>query len=644
MKELSLISLTLKNFKGIKDLAIPINGGPTNIFGANATGKTTINDAFRWLLFDKDSSDRSDFEIKTLDKSGNVIHGLEHTVIAKLGISGVTETLQKTYKELWRKRRGDVDSTFTGHETTYSINDVPMKKLDFQKEITSIIDEQTFKMITDPYYFSLGIHWQDRRELVMKITGDIEDTHVVNSKPELSNLNLEGKSIEDFRLSVAAKRKKLNAELKSIPTRIDECNNSINREYNFDEIKLELLECQRELEEVEGIISTPPAVNPDVEKKRERIKEISQEIFNLENLHNESHREECQKFLDAVNRKSDHASDEKRKIMQVQSVKSNIQTDLLTIRNNIKCLQDKWDQEKAKEFTFNEAAECPTCKRGFPKEDIENKKSHLLETFNTNKAKTLNEITKKGKAETEKLKRTEEELQQANDDLKLFETALQTYLKESGEKEIKHKELVQKGVTYPPVMDELIAEKNQLDHEIQQLDTEPENKERFIDRKSQLIKEIDNFKKILMQKEVNEKQEDRIKELLGLQKHIAQRIADIEKQEYLSEEFIKTKVELLESKINEKFNNVSFRLFESQVNGGLKEACEVIIDGVPFKDANNAAQVNGGIDVINTLTNHFDVSAPIFIDNRESITDIIHTESQVINLIVSDEHKILKVA
>ena len=117
-------------------------------------------------------------------------------------------------------------------------------------------------------------------------------------------------------------------------------------------------------------------------------------------------------------------------------------------------------------------------------------------------------------------------------------------------------------------------------------------------------------------------------------------IADLEGQEFLCESFIRTKVDMLEGKINAKFKNVNFKLFETQVNGGLNEICEVLVNGVPFNEANLGGKINGGLDIINTLCDHYNVYAPIFIDNRESITKIIDVKSQVINLVVVKDLKL----
>ncbi len=112
----------------------------------------------------------------------------------------------------------------------------------------------------------------------------------------------------------------------------------------------------------------------------------------------------------------------------------------------------------------------------------------------------------------------------------------------------------------------------------------------------------------------------------------------------MCDEFIKTKVKLMESSINSKFKYVKFRFFKTQVNGGIDEDCEALVDGVPFStNLNSGAKINAGIDIINTLANYYGIKAPIFIDNRESTTKLIDTESQIVNLVVSSSDKKLRI-
>ena len=100
MKTITLNKLVISNFKGINNLEIDFSK-ITNIKGENALGKTSIFDAFTWLLFDKDSKDRKDFDVRTLDANNNIIRGLNPHVVAYLNVDDKEIKLIKTLKEKW---------------------------------------------------------------------------------------------------------------------------------------------------------------------------------------------------------------------------------------------------------------------------------------------------------------------------------------------------------------------------------------------------------------------------------------------------------------------------------------------------------------------------------------------------------------
>src|SRR5574344_1106915 len=197
--QIKLVKLNIKNFKGIKDYTVDFQGKNTNIFGANATGKTTIFDAFKWLFFDKDSSDRKDFNIKTLDKDNKPIHFLEHCVELVASIDGTETVFKKMLQEKWVKKRGQAEQEFAGHETSYWIDEVPAKKKEYDEKINDLIEEKLFKLITDPQYFN-NLTRKEKREILFKIAEiSITDEEILQSKEELQMLldKLEGRSVED---------------------------------------------------------------------------------------------------------------------------------------------------------------------------------------------------------------------------------------------------------------------------------------------------------------------------------------------------------------------------------------------------------------------------------------------------------------
>lgn len=154
MKEIIILRLTLLNFKGIRSLTVDFDEHETNIYGANAAGKTTVFDAFRWVLFGKDCNDRKDFNIKTIGADGKPIERLPHEVTADLVVDGEQITLKKCYVEKWTKKRGSAVETFSGHAVECYYNDVPYSVKEYEAKVSEICDEQVFKLITNPLFFT----------------------------------------------------------------------------------------------------------------------------------------------------------------------------------------------------------------------------------------------------------------------------------------------------------------------------------------------------------------------------------------------------------------------------------------------------------------------------------------------------------
>lgn len=637
MKSIILKTLILRNFKGIKDLRVDFNR-VTDISGDNAVGKTTIFDAFTWLLFDKNSLDAKDFEIKTLDKNNNVIHGLEHEVSALLNIDGVEKKLSKIYKEKWTKKRGEAEKQLTGHTTDYYIDDVPVKKSEFQEAIGNIIDEKLFKLITNPLYFSTILNWKDRRNVLLSIIGDVDVMDVIKGNNTLKGFDtlLGEKIVDDLKKTLAARKRKINQDINSIPVRIDELDKSILN-LDFEALEDELKLKNEELKQVEDKLY-------DSTKLGDVVLEKQQKLFNLKNMLQsieykaESQANRPKKELEALlDEKAYELKDTLRKVSTLEERLVSIKFKKDLVKDQMDSLRNTWHEEKLRTLEFNENEfVCPTCKREFEADDIEAKKESLIEQFNISKSRKLADINSLGVAKKDEFEDIEKQI--SNLETEVEETKVKASCLEKEVKDIKVKlDNFKASIVLGEEHKKVSCEIADLEVEINDNTSTKELISSLRREKSDLVDAIDNIKAKLTYREKNKATLERIEELKDEERKLAETLAKVEKEEFQCETFIKAKVKLMEDSINEKFKYVSFKLFNTLVNGAVEECCVATVNGVPFDSVNNAGKINAGIDIINTLCNHYGVNATVFIDNAESVNELLECESQVVRLIVSKD-------
>lgn len=643
MREMRLVRLHLRNFKGIREFELDAQGQDVDVYGDNATGKTTLFDAFLWLLFEKDSQNRKDFEIKTLTPDGEPLHGLDHEVGATLAVGGRQITIRKVFREKWTKKRGSATAEFTGHTTDYFVDGVPVKKNEYEAQVSSIAGEDVFKLLTSPTYFNEQLHWQERRRILLEVCGDVSDAEVIASSEALARLPeiLQGRKLEDHRKVISARRAEINRELEKIPVRIDEVQKNLPNlegivpeklQEDIAKLKAERAKKQEELARLEA--------GGAIAEKTKQLREIELEIMAAQKRAGERQAAKAQEVRAALN-------DLWKQISALQSQhranEGQINADMLTIDQleaKIASLREEWYRVNAE--TFAEPDTCPTCGQTLPEEKQEEARAE----FNRRKAERLEAITSCGKsarADVDRLKNEVAKLQQDN-------SKLAQYIAELDAKAAEAKQTLDQLSRQVDMSGDLTwlalqQRKQELGKEIEEMQagnaaaTAPVRQEI-----ANLDMALEALEKAAAQVEARKRGLERIEELKAQERKLAAEYERLESELYLTEEFIRTKVRLLEERINSRFKLARFKLFDVQVNGAVVECCETTYEGVPYSGGlNNAARINVGLDIINTLAEHYGFAPPIWIDNAEAVTQLIPTKGQMIRLIVSEADKSLRV-
>ena len=596
--QIKIKSLKLENFKGIKDLTIDFKD-TTNIYGDNAVGKTTIFDAYSWLLWDKDSLNRKDFAIKPYDKNGNEVHNLESIVDGNFSFDDTDLSLKKIYKEVWTKKRGSTQAEFTGHTTDYYINSVPVKKKEYNERIESVLSEDNFNLLSNPLYFNQILDKNKRRDVILGLIDEIKPTDIIAKNKDLEDLDLETYTVDELKKIAKDSAKKINKDIESIPARIDELDKSKIHDIDFDALEFRKKTINPAIKEIDEKLA-------DASKMAEGMTEITEKITALQKEKSDlSEKYQNKRFEIKLKNKNVLLEKEHDKLV-LEEEKKNIEKLKDLVENSRKEWQEVHKEQYQGDF------KCPTCGQDLLPDQIEK----TMANFNKKKSEKLANIEEKAKDLKTKIEGCEKLIA-------IYEV-----------KEYKEEDLP----IEPPRLQEIDQEINEVRSKLK--DYSLDNKKYLLEKKDSLNADLEEINKQLSLQGQNEKIDERIKELEKQEKELAKAYEKQQRIIYLCEEYTKVYVGLVSDKINDSFNQVKFKLFENQINGGITETCEATFKGVPYSDLNNAAKINAGLDVINSLSEKLDLKVPIFIDNAESVNELIKTDTQLVRLVVSKDKEI----
>lgn len=658
MKVIKLKSIAILNFKGIRNQEIVFNTESiTTISGRNATGKSTVRDAFLWLMFDKNAAGEKDFGIKTNDADGNPIPQIPHEVSAVLLVNGEELRLRKCLTEKWVKKSGSVEKVFSGNTTEYYVNDVPKKAGEYNAYIADLCDETVFRTITNPAYLP-NMRKDLLRAMLFKMAGEPTEADIASGDADLSRLLdlITGKSIEELQKQVAAEKSRLKKELSDIPARIDELQRSMPVAEEWTALEASMDIARQELADVDAQIED---VSKAIEAENGKRIQLSRELSDKKMAYSKRMNELEQAAMEGYNREVMQQKELQSSVALLESKNRNVQQRMLyakrstddlkrkinAAQEHLSELRKRWMEINVSEPVFSdEAFICPTCRRPLEVEDIEAKKAEMTENFNRDKAARLSANQKDGveaKAEVEamleKIKENDAEVESLNKELSENEERI---------KELKSDPLYSKAIEkgnaeiQDATLDALYREIVDLETRLKEPVSRPKTIE-LKEKRAAIQESMKDMERRMYKKEQIAATTKRIAELSDRQRELSQLVADREQVGSWIEKFNRRKVEMTESRINSLFALVRWRMYNKLINGGEEPTCIPLIGGVEYRDANAAAKTNGGLDIINAVCQYYGVYAPIFVDNAEGINELLSTNSQMIRLVVTTDSRLV---
>lgn len=649
MKEVFLKKLILKNFKKIQDLTVEFTDKNTFICGENGTGKTTLQDAFLWLLFGKDSTNRADtnFNIKTLGEDGKPILHLVHSVTGVLQINGRDVELQRNYVEKWGS--GVNVGVLQNHATEFYLNGVKLKtKKEYDAEVAAILPEDVFRMITNPLYFPT-MKARDQKAMLLEMAGNVTNEEVANINPKFQELIslISGRTLEQLAKEIASKKSAIKDELKGIPGRIDSVRDAMPESEDWAVLKKEIADKKEKIKDIDSqLADKSKQIEAEFKAKSELQKQIGNKKLAKSQRENEIRQNANKSYhdvLDNISKLEYQVKSKDAEIFRKQEDHSRIKATIEALNNDLEVLRGKFYAIDAETLQYPEGAFiCPTCKRELEVEDIQAKQQELQNNFNLNKANRLKAVQNEGKekaAKVEELKKQCSIIQATITQLSNEKEILVHNINEckgNMPEEQDTQKIILSDPTWISLSNEIVDLENQLKAEAKPIDTTELKEDKAI-----LSEAIDELNKKLGKRDTIERSNKVIEDLEDRRDKNNEALAEQERLEFLVQDFQKEKDNKLMERINGMFSLVKFSFISEKLNGNEDITCFCSVDGVPFADVNNASKINAGLDIINAICRSVGITAPIFIDNRESVNELIPTMSQVINLVVSKDKSLM---
>lgn len=642
--EIRLKSLHLENFKCHNSLTLDFDGKNASIYGDNATGKTSIYDAFVWLLFGKDSTGNGEknIDIKPLAPDGSVRdHQAVTEVEAVLLADGEEVSLKRTYREEWATRRGSSEAVYVGNTSDYFVDGVPCKANAYKTRVSELVDEEKFRLLTTVSYFSASLPWQKRREALFDLFGSTDDRQIMGTDERFAPL-LEAmgrRSLEDTRAMLTRKRKDFTTTRNEVPARISECEKTIAdlSGIDFDDalVQVGILSSRRDQLQKE-LLSIEQ--NTAVQSKQLELREAQMELDRLEG-ENRQFRESQKQNLPDTGRLADmvqkdrYALDSARKTLSMRI----LETDRL--EDQIRKAREEWMRINAEQYTGSDL--CPTCGQKLPDSRIH----EAVKAFAMYKKSRLDAVVSRSESLKELLAQNQKDVQEstayienleahiADADQKLQEArkAAESYTIADMDGYADRKEAATRWIS------NIKCELDSLREDAAKAGSELRR------RISEVNAEIKKASEAAGKRGAYEYAKSRIAELREDARAASDNLAKLDRLLFLMDEYSRYKAGFVEQGINNLFRIARFRLFREQANGGVEDRCDVVYDGVPYLGLNNGMKINVGMDIINTLSRAYGVSVPLFVDNAESVTCLEKTDCQVVRLVVSENDKELRI-
>ena len=589
--KITLKEIKIARFKAIKDMDIVLDGKDAVISGANGSGKTSIYEAYYWCLFGKTLAPNG--IVQTLDENNEVVHKVDTVVELTLNVDDDYDVkIRRALVEKW-KAANTPDEVFMGTETQRYWNDVPVSMAEYKRKLGNIVSIAQWQLLSNNFAF-MGYKMEDRRKMLMSVAGEIDEAKLMEPYPAIQQAVHDRKSIDELSTQTKRTRKDANKELTQIPAKIS-AQDALKTNVNGSDDDAAAVE--KYFAELKSAQDKADKYRRDWEKRyNDNISDLQRNIFDAQT--------KAKKAADELRNAQD---EQDRRIKKLTNVTSDFSD-----------AKEKWQKVNDAQFDFKQSDICPVCKQKLPEAFKRDEYANAVKEFNSHKSDRLAEIMKEAQQLAEQRNVLQGAIKTFNEITKpKLEKAAKLYTDavKSAEKGLEvaksaHLEDVEEYADLLKAVETLQAEK-------------PAN--------------ADDIVKLKADQEINKRVEAEKERLQNRSKELTQIIADCDNVLSQIFNYKKAKIDAVEDKVNGYFSLVRWKFFQQNItNDDLQEICTCIVNGVDYNNLNTASKVNASADIINGISKAADIHVPCFFDNRESVTELLKSDSQQISLKVVD--------
>lgn len=634
--KIGLKKLVMENFMCYAHKEV-VFGDNAKIAASNGKGKSSIVNAYMWLLFNCDYQLADNPPIRRM-VDGKTVDDADVSVTAVFDVDGKEVVMRKSQKRKYSK-----DGSSYKDDNSYSINDVPKTLRDFNAYLD--VDMSILKMCSNINAF-LAKKPAEMRDFLFGLVDGVSDVDVAKSKVELAELVplLEKYTADELSAMNKATKSKVAKELPVLDGQIAEKERDIQIKRSIDISALELQKnaIKEKLSKVVEDQLDMDKVTAEHDEIADKILKLKFEISAMQNKANEN--------LDCKRAALRSAIDDCKTTQMnvIQGISDNDwdidqSTRTLSIwKSKKEKLVAEWKSVNAEKF--NELTTvCPTCHREFPAEDIERLKSD----FAQNQAERLAAVETDGKAVAQKIKEIEEHIEK----LKKCNELNRKTVADTGTKLTKLEEEYNALPAFVDISgdDEYIGVMAQIEAlEINMAGMETTaTRTRLKSEETTLRQELAECEAKIAKSDT-EADETRLEELLANKRNLGQAQTDAQKILDMLDSLDKAKNEVLTTEINKHFGLVKWQLFEFAKNGGYKSTCIPTIDGKSILTtmSNKGNRIIGRIDICNSIQQISNVACPMWLDDAESLDSanqqkaVDMVDGQIIMLAVNDNEEL----